>query len=599
MAQPLGRLDHRRPGPTSPVHPSTGRAERLAGRYRRSMRVLVVTRLRPARPGLATLLPPGSEVEVVPAGEVARCQPLDHDAVLLDGPLRELSAADVDALRAAIERGASLLAVGAAPEAGDDPVGLAGLLGATSATSGVTGPIEVFATVAGPGSMLTARSTGEFPVVDAVAPLVPVSDDLVPVLTSNIGFRPHLVVGMRAVGRGRVVVSSLGTTDRALTFPELSRILRRALLPPEQGSPRPLGLAVVGYGPHGGMGDAHGAAATAVEGLELVAAVDPEPSRRKAAEQAFPHVRTYGAVAEVLLDGDVDVGVIATPPSSHATLALQLLRAGKHVVLEKPMCLTLAEADELIATAEAQGLMLTVHQNRRWDPDFVALRRVVDAGMLGDVFNVETFVGGFEHPCRAWHSEHTVSGGAVYDWGSHHVDWILQLMGTAPARVTTTAHKRVWHDVTNLDQLRLRLAWDDGREAQFLQSDIAAVRPPKLFVQGTEGTLVGHYRPVVAERVEAGRGYVRDESHHAEAPVPLTLARHEPGYGITETLLPPAPEQRFAFHRNLADHLHLDEPLAVTPRSVRAVVAVLEASHGSGTTGETVELEGAGEPVGP
>lgn len=562
------------------------------------MRVLVVTCQLPARPGVVGLLAAGSQVDVVSADEVVRCLP-GHDAVLLDGPLPDLDEAGVASLTAAVERGAALLAVGAAPAADEDRGGLVGLLGAARATSGLTTQAEVFATVAGRGSTLTARSAPEFPVVDAVAPLVPLSGDLEPVLTCSLGFRHHLVVGARPVGRGRVVVSSLGTTDRALGFPELARILRRALLPPGPPSPRPLGLAVVGYGPHGGMGEAHGAAATAVDGLELVAAVDPDLVRRKAAEHAFPQVRTYAAVSEVLLDRDVDIAVVATPPSSHATLALQLLRAGKHVALEKPMCLTSAEADALLATAESHGRMLTVHQNRRWDPDFVALRRAADTGMLGDVFNVETFVGGFDHPCRAWHSEDSVSGGAVYDWGSHHVDWILQLMGTTPARVTTTAHKRVWHDVTNLDQLRLRLAWDDGREAQFLQSDILAIRPPKLFVQGTEGTLAGWYRPVVSERVEPGRGYVRDEAHHAEAPVPLTLVRHEPGYGLTETVLPPAPEQRFAFHRNLADHLHLGEPLAVSPRSVRAVVAVLEASHGAGTTGATVELEGAGQPVGP
>jgi len=347
------------------------------------------------------------------------------------------------------------------------------------------------------------------------------------------------------------------------------------------------------------MGEAHGRAATAVEGLELVAAVDPDGERRKAAEQRFPGIRTSGSLDDLLADGDVELAVVATPPSSHASLALRLLRAGRHVALEKPMCLTVAEADELVATADVEGRMLTVHQNRRWDPDYLALRRAVDGGLLGEVFNVETFVGSFEHPCRAWHSEDTVSGGAVYDWGSHHVDWILQLLGSTPATVTTTAHKRVWHDVTNLDQLRVRMTWADGREAQFLQSDIAAVRPPKFWVQGTAGTLVGHYRPLVAERVDRGLGYLREESHHAEAPAAIAVTRYESGYGLTETALPPVPVAPFPFHRNLADHLHLGEPLAVGPASVRAVVAVLEASHRVGAGGGTVELAEGGSPVGP
>jgi predicted dehydrogenase len=333
------------------------------------------------------------------------------------------------------------------------------------------------------------------------------------------------------------------------------------------------------------MGQIHGRAAGAVDGLELVAAVDHRPERRKAAEQDFPGAWAGASVDELVRADEVDVVVVATPPSSHAALGLQLLRAGKHVVCEKPMCLTVAEADSLIDAARAEGRTFTVNQSRRWDPDFLALRRAVDGGHLGEVFNVETFVGGFEHPCRAWHSEVSVSGGAVYDWGSHHVDWILQLLGSAPARVTTTQHKRVWHDVTNADQVRVHLDWDDGREAEFVQSDVAAIRRPKFYVQGTAGTLVGHYRPLSFERIEPVRGYVQERPHHAEAPVDLLLARYEAGYATSQTCLSPSPEEPFAFHRNLADHLLAGEALAVTPESVRDVVAVLEAAQTSPGSG--------------
>jgi predicted dehydrogenase len=343
------------------------------------------------------------------------------------------------------------------------------------------------------------------------------------------------------------------------------------------------------------MGYHHGLGVTGTDGVELVAVVDPSVERRKAAETDFPGVRTYASVTDLLSDDDVEVAFVATPPAHHAALSLDLLRAGKHVACEKPLCLTVAEADQLMATAAAHGRVLTVYQNRRWDPDFVAVRRAVDAGLLGEIFNVETFVGGYEHPCRTWHSDTTVSGGAGYDWGSHHVDWVVLLMGGAPRRVQAHAHKRVWHDVTNVDQLRVRMTWDDGREAEFFQSDIAAVRRPKFYVQGTDGTLIGHYRTVTFERIEPGRGYVAREAHHAEAPAELLLARYESGYGISETRLPSALEQPFAFHRNLADHLHMGEPLAVTPASVRRVIAVLEAAQRSSTMqGASVTIEDEG-----
>ena len=448
-----------------------------------------------------------------------------------------------------------------------------------------TAGTEVFATCAAP-SHLTARSAVEFAVAGSFRALDPVGD-VTTVLTSSIRFahRPALVE--HRLGEGTVVTTGFG--PEAADNEELGRILRRAVALPRRahGAATELGLAVVGYGPHGGMGFLHGTAASETDGLVFVAAVDPDPDRRKAAEAQFPEVRAHAALDDVLTDDDVDVVVIATPPSTHAELARRCLRAGKHVAVEKPLCITTAEADALLDLAEEHDRMLTVHQNRRWDPDFRALRRAVDAGLLGEVFNVETFVGGFEHPCRAWHSEESVSGGAIYDWGSHHLDWILLLLDGDPVTVTTTRHKRVWHDITNDDQVRVRLAWSDGREAEFFQSDIAGVRRPKFYVQGTEGTIAGHYRPFVTETVEYGRGYQRWESHHAEAPVPLTLARYEAGYGLTETTLPPLPASAWPFHRNVADHLLLGEALDVDPVDVRAVIGVLEAANRSGAEGGT------------
>ncbi|MGO9196491.1 MAG: Gfo/Idh/MocA family protein [Acidimicrobiales bacterium] len=443
---------------------------------------------------------------------------------------------------------------------------------------------EWFAKVAfGKSGGLTERVAGEFAIVDRLACLEPTRGDTVPVLEVSIGFRDRTVMLERRLGHGRIIVSGLGNDRSALSHHELATLLRRALVPALELThrDRSIGFAVLGYGPYGGMGLYHGLAANATPGLEMIAACDSDPARRKAAEEEFPGLRPYAGVAELSADEDVEVVVVATPPSTHFELARSLLGAGKHVALEKPMCLALAEADELLALARASNLVLTVHQSRRWDPDFLAVRRAVDQGLVGEIFNVETFVGGFEHPCRAWHSEVTISGGAVYDWGSHHLDWILQLMGGFPRSLAAHGHKRVWRDVTNLDQVRVRLTWPDGREAEFMQSDIAAVRRPKFYVQGTEGTIAGHYRPLLFERLEPGVGYIGEQSHHAEAPVQLTLARYEPGYGVTEMILPPASADRYGFHRNLADHLTLGEPLAVTPESSRDVVALLEAAQRS------------------
>ncbi len=521
--------------------------------------------------------------EVVLGRLVPGAEPVDLDAspeaVLVLGDPGPLPAERLGRLRGIVEGGATLLVLGA--PTGESWVGLCGVRAGEVVPGG-----EVFATVADGSAdpVVVARTVGEFPVAGSFTWLEAVAD-VTPVLTSSIRFAHRPAVVERRVGSGRVVTSGFG--PEATATGELARVLGRSLRRPTPTRDRDLGVAVVGYGPYGGMGTLHGTAATETDGLSFVAALDTSPERRKAAEEHFPGITAYDDLDALLTDDGVDLVVVATPPSTHASIAGACLEAGRHVAVEKPLCITTDEADRLLALSAANGLMLTVHQNRRWDADFRALRRAVDAGMLGDVFNVETFVGGFEHPCRAWHSEVSVSGGAIYDWGSHHLDWILLLMGDEPATVTTTRHKRVWHDITNDDQVRVRLAWEDGREAQFFQSDVAAIRPPKFFVQGTEGTVAGHYRPFVVEHVEHGLGYQRFESHHAEAPVDLTLGRYERGYGLTETTLPPLPSDPWPFHRNVADHLLLDEPLEVDPHDVRKVIRVLEAAQRSGDEGGT------------
>jgi predicted dehydrogenase len=514
----------------------------------------------------------------------------ESDAIIVDGPQPARPLAFLGAVRSAVERGAALVAIGAAPAERDGF--WADLLGVIAGPEPPPG--EYYARVTEAHSHISARVPREFAVVDGFVPLIPLADGKV-IVDVSIALHDLAAVVESPRGAGRVVACGLGNSDTALRTPEIAQLLARALRPDLHCCGRNIGVGIVGYGPLGGMGYHHGLGVTRTEGIELVAVVDPNVERRKAAETDFPGVRAYASVSDLVSDEDVEVALVATPPAHHVTLTLALLRAGKHVACEKPLCLTVAEADQIIATAAASRRMLTVHQNRRWDPDFVALRRAVDAGLLGQIFNVETFVGGYAHPCRTWHSDTAVSGGAGYDWGSHHVDWVLQLLDGVPRLVQAHGHKRVWHDVTNHDQIRVRMTWSDGREAEFLQSDIAAVRRPKFYVQGTAGTLVGTYRTITLESIEPGRGYVATQAHHAEAPADLVLARYESGYGISETRLPPALEQPYAFHRNLADHLHLGEPLAVTPASVRRVIAVLEAAQRSSTRGgEAVVLDGDG-----
>lgn len=504
-------------------------------------------------------------------------------AVVLAGEQADLLDTSLARLRDFAEAGGSVVLLNAL---GLEPGPLEELCGVAAAAPVAT--TEVNVRLAAPEHPLVRGLEPEFPLFQAIQPLAPLNGHTRTLAVTSLRFRDVPLVVERPLGQGRFVSLGFGTTADASGQAVALAILRRALRRRDaEPSGRTARVAVIGYGPLGGMGYRHGTALRAVPGLEFAVACDSSPERLAAAQQDFPGVRAASSAEQVAADPDVDVAIIATPPSSHASLARLFLEAGKHVVCEKPLAITTAETDGLIGLARERNLALTVHQNRRWDGDFLALQRLVRGGDLGDVFSMETFVGTWEHPCRHWHSEVTISGGAEYDWGSHYIDWILQLMDGDVAHVSATAHKRVWTDISNADQVRVRLAFGDGREAEFIHSDVAAIRRPKFYVQGTRGTVAGWYAPLVSERIDPGLGYVREEAHHAEAPVPLTWARYLGARdGIVESTVPPVVPERFGFHRNLASVLAEDDgPLAVPADGVRRVIAVLEAAATSAREG--------------
>ncbi|MDT7573620.1 MAG: scyllo-inositol 2-dehydrogenase [Actinomycetota bacterium] len=431
---------------------------------------------------------------------------------------------------------------------------------------------------------VAARLAGDLIVTDHWPLQDKVADDVEVLLTASYGFADHAVATWRA-GTG-VGTLTVGSTPSTYADPAWQRIVHRLLLRiTGHADGPPVRVGLLGYG---AIGHEHSKAIRRTEGLELRAVCDPDPARVAAARAAAPDVH---AVDDLLAQDDVDLVIVSTPPNTHADWALRCLDAGKHVVVEKPFCLTVDEADRQIAAAADRGLLLAVYQNRRWDADYLALKKAVRTGLLGDVFHYESFLGGFGHPCNFWHSDETVSGGAIYDWGSHFLDWALDLF-TAPVDwVSATSHKRVWHDVTNADHTRVLLHFADGVEAEFTHSDLAAALKPKFYVLGTRGGLIGDWRH---ERVVARSdiGTLReDRLAHSDSPAALRLFTPDGSGGSSETLMsiPPAPPE--PFHRQLADQLLSGEPMEVTPVGSRRNIAVMQAA--------TLSARDGGRPVAP
>lgn len=411
---------------------------------------------------------------------------------------------------------------------------------------------------------------------DRVLAVDKLADDVEVLLTAALGLVDHPVV----TRRGQVVAWTLATTPAAAASPATRRLLGLALLGLRRRGPVPTTVraGLLGYG---AIGHEHSAAFRAVAGLELGMVCDRNLARVDAARAMAPEVRGTTDPAVLIDDPDVDLVVVSTPPDSHATWALRALQAGKHVVVEKPFAIRTDEADAVLAEAERAGLLAVVYQNRRWDPDHIAVRNAVRAGRLGEVFHLETFVGGYGHPCNLWHSDAGASGGAFYDWGAHVLDQVLDLVPTPVEHVTATTHKRRWLDVTNADHSRVLVRFTDGTEAEFVHSDLAAALKPRWYVLGTEGALVGSWR---VERVVA-RNDVGTLAEDVLAPAdsPPLLDLHDADGSVTRLATPAAPPH--PFHRELADHLLLGLPMSVTGATSRRVLSVMEAATESAATG--------------
>ena len=424
----------------------------------------------------------------------------------------------------------------------------------------------------GPQAEIVVRNAGRHPLTERIAGEIRVEDELFltegppadadVLLRASWQYSEQVVAYARAYGDGRVVHIGLGHGAGTYRNLEFQKLVHRALLWTSGVTPPP--PTAVGLAGYGAIARLHAASIAATAGLELRAVCDLSADRRAVAERELGVV-TYPTVADLVRDPDVGLVVVGTPPSHHADPVIAALDAGKHAVCEKPFAITLDDVDRMIDAATSSRRVLTVYQSRRWDPDYIVLRETVKSGGIGELFYMESFIGGHSHPCDYWHSHEPISGGTIYDWGSHYFDWILGLFDGPVTGVSAVAHKRVWHDVTNADQVRVDLTFAGGAQATFMQSDIAAALKPKWYVLGTRGAIVGDWRP--------------DSDPPAELPATITVSRPSQGGGgvdVARLALPPRDDD--GFYRNLADHLAWDEPLAVPPQEARRNVAVMEAA---------------------
>jgi len=194
--------------------------------------------------------------------------------------------------------------------------------------------------------------------------------------------------------------------------------------------------------------------------------------------------------AQLLEDPAVELVVVAAPNSVHYEMAGAALRAGRHVVVDKPFVIRLAEADELIELAEREGRVLSAFHNRRWDNDFLTVERCVRAGLLG---RVSTYVARYDRfrpqPSRGWLEEDLPGSGVLYDLGTHLIDQALHLFGLPTTVMADLQMQRPGAIVA--DYLHVVLGYEKLRVVLQAGSLVRA-RGPRFEVHGDKGSFVKH-----------------------------------------------------------------------------------------------------------
>jgi scyllo-inositol 2-dehydrogenase (NADP+) len=334
-------------------------------------------------------------------------------------------------------------------------------------------------------------------------------------------------------------------------------------------------VGLVGFGLAGRA--FHAPVIRAVPGLHLAAIL--QRSGNEAAEK-YPDVRIVRSLDELLAIPGIRLVVIATPNDTHYSLARQCLAAGRDVVVDKPFTTTLEEAKSLVQFAKDSGRMITVYQNRRYDGDFQAIRKLVAEGTLGRMVHFETNYDRFRPQLKpgAWRETSRAGSGILFDIAPHLIDHALVLFGL-PEAVTADVRIERENAVAD-DAFDIMFHYLRGMRALLRSSILAAAPRPRFVLHGTQGSFVKQtFDP---QENNLRRGYIPTDTAWGVEPEEnwgvLTVPAAD---GFAQRRIPPANCDFRDYYVNVRDAVLGKAALAVTPEWALNVMRLLEMARGS------------------
>lgn len=278
-------------------------------------------------------------------------------------------------------------------------------------------------------------------------------------------------------------------------------------------------LGIVGFG---GMGNWHRETIETIDNLSVLGVYDVKEDRREFARKC--NLIAYNSLDELLNDERIDIVLVSTPNDFHKEIAIKALEHGKNVVSEKPVTLSPADLQEMIDAANNNGKLFTVHQNRRWDEDFLTVKKILEQGKLGEIHRIESRVHGSRGIPGDWRQEPSQGGGMIYDWGIHIIDQILMMLPEKPTSVYCSVT-----NVTNQlvdDGFTLEFKYKSGMTVLCEVGTNNFVSLPRWYVLGQNGTAVIRDWDLSGEIVRCKDFDIKDA-------VPVRTAA-----GLTKTMAP-------------------------------------------------------------
>lgn len=351
-----------------------------------------------------------------------------------------------------------------------------------------------------------------------------------------------------------------------------------------------LRVAIIGYGLAGRV--FHAPLIAATPGLQVTSVVTSRPERQAQVTVDHPRARALSSPEALWERNDHDLVVIATPNETHVPLARAAIERALPIVVDKPLAVTAARAEELVTAAQRAGVLLTVFQNRRWDSDHLTLRRLMEGGHLGSVFRYESRFERWRPAPKpgSWRESLPPGrgGGLLLDLGSHLVDQALTLFGPA-AHVYAEIDGRRGQPTD--DDVFIALRHVSGTISHLQASALTGSPGPRLRVLGTEAAFVVSRLDTQEDRLRAGQrpDTVPDWGSEPEA--------HR-GRLVTGDASVPVPAERGdwpRFYAQLAVALREGGPPPVNPADAVATLRVLEHARRSAETRTVVNV---GQPSG-